>query len=306
MSQDQSVSPPTLSIVIASGAGGEFLFRCLESVEASAKRLDAEVIVIDRCGEERRRQIAERHASVKVLAYPGEERPSVPQLRAAGVDEARADIVAVIEEHCVAPPDWIETILAEFEAADAAIGGPILDDDFERLRDWVVYFSEYHNYLPPWEPGERYALNDAGIAYRRQRLVEHRECLGQSYWTIVLHPLLAQGGGLLRSVPKMGVRHTGPFDYGYYLRQRYLLSRVWGGTQRDRVSFATRMIHLAAAPIFPLFLLARIGRRVRSVPRFRRRFVAALPLLVPVVLAYTWGEWLGYLAGPGKALQEVE
>jgi len=24
------------------------------------------------------------------------------------------------------------------------------------------------------------------------------------------------------------------------------------------------------------------------------------------VLAYTWGEWLGYLVGPGKALQEVE
>ena len=127
-------------------------------------------------------------------------------------------------------------------------------------------------------------------ANRRNRLVQHRESLGQSYWTIALQPLLAQGGGLLRLLP----------------RQRYLLIRVWGGTPRDRVGFATRMIHLAAAPIFPLFLLARIGRRVGPVPRFRRRFVAVLPLLVPVVLAYTWGEWLGYLVGPGKALQEVE
>jgi len=300
------MSTPMLSVVIASGAGGEFLFRCLESLEAPAKRLDAEVIVIDRCGDERRREIAERHSSVKVLPYPGDARPSVPQLRAAGVDEAQADIVAVIEEHCVAPPDWIETILAEFEAADAAIGGPVLDDDFERLRDWVVYLSEYHNYLPPWDPGERYALADVGTAYRRDRLVEHRESLGDSYWPIALHPLLAEGRGRLRAVPAMAVRHTGPFDYGYYLRQRYLLSRVWGGTQRDHVGVVTRMIHLAAAPIFPLFLLARIGRRVQPVPRFRRRFVAALPLLVPVMLAYTWGEWLGYLAGPGKALEEVE
>ena len=82
-------------------------------------------------------------------------RLGVPELRAVGVDSSRAAIVAVIEEHCVAPPDWIATILRSFGSGDAAIGGPILDDDFQRIRDWVVYFSEYHNDLPPWAPGPR-------------------------------------------------------------------------------------------------------------------------------------------------------
>jgi hypothetical protein len=36
------------------------------------------------------------------------------------------------------------------------------------------------------------------------------------------------------------------------------------------------------------------------------KFVLALPLLVPVLLAYTLGEWLGYLVGTGNALEEVE
>ncbi len=300
------MSAPTLSVVIASGAGGDFLFRCLSSLEDQAARRGAELIVVDRCGEATRRRIRQHHPSVRVRAHSGQERPSVPQLRASGVDAAQGDIVAIIEEHCVAPSDWIDTILDEFGPDDAAIGGPILDDDFRRLRDWVVYFSEYHNYLPPWSPGERIGLNDANIAYRRHTLLDHRQCLGESYWTIVLHPQLAGGSGRLRAVPRMGVRHTGPFDYAYYLRQRYLLSRVWGGTERDRVGVARRLAHLAAAPIFPLFLLGRIARRVHASARLRRRFATALPLLVPVVLAYTWGEWLGYLVGPGKALQEVE
>jgi hypothetical protein len=95
-------------------------------------------------------------------------------------------------------------------------------------------------------------------------------------------------------------------DYGYYLEQRYLLSRVWGATQRGQVGIGSRIIHLAAAPIFPFFLLARIGRQVIQKGRLVGDFIKCLPLLVPVILAYTWGEFLGYLVGAGDALERVE
>ena len=36
------------------------------------------------------------------------------------------------------------------------------------------------------------------------------------------------------------------------------------------------------------------------------QFTRTLPLLVPAVCAYTWGEFLGYLVGPGTALERVE
>ena len=299
---------PTISVIVASGAGGDFLIRCLESLEDQAQDLGAEVIVVDRCGPDRRTEVTERYPSFLVVPHPGEERPSVPQLRACGVDHSKAPVVAVIEEHCVAPPNWLETIRAAFGPDDDAIGGPILDADFERIRDWVVYFSEYHNDLPPWSAEPRTWLNDANAAYRRERLIENRATLGESYWAISLHPLLVASGASMRAVPEMGLAHTGPFDYGYYLRQRYLLSRVWGGTQRHRVSVMIRLAHLAAFPVFPLFLLTRIARRVYATgnARLRNRFLKSLPLLLPVVIAFTWGEWLGYLVGPGRAGEEVE
>jgi hypothetical protein len=35
-------------------------------------------------------------------------------------------------------------------------------------------------------------------------------------------------------------------------------------------------------------------------------FILSIPLLIPVAIAYVWGEWLGYLVGTGDALEKVE
>ncbi len=296
---------PTVSVVIASGAGGEFLPRCLESLRAQAGEQGAEVLVVDRCGGETAARVQRDFPFVTLVPAGPEARPSVPELRKIGALRARAGIVAIIEEHCVAPPDWLATIRESLRPDDAAISGPILDNNFTRVRDWVVYFSEYNNYLPPWPDGERSTLSGANIAYQRDLLVNHQDVLGTGYWEVVLHPLLAQDGKL-RAVSAMGIRHTGPFDYLYYLEQRYLLSRVWGGTQKDRVSSLKRLFYLAAAPAFPLLLLGRTAQRVLSKGRRIGRFIQAIPLMIPVACVYVWGEWLGYLSGPGDALERVE
>ena len=301
-------NPPTCSIIVASGAGGEFLFRCLDSLSAQDGLDVSEILVVDRVGGELAERVRRDYPHVKLLDHAGAEKLSVPQLRLAGAREARGSILCVLEEHCVAPPGWLRTAIDRFEAAPSdvlAIGGPILDDDFDRIRDWVVYFSEYHNFLPPWADGERYLLNGANIAYRRAAVLEHESELTEGYWEVVLHPRLAERGKLV-ACNAMGAKHTGPFDFGYYLEQRYLLSRVWGGSQRDRVGAGKRIFYLLFAPVFPFLLLARIAARVLKSPQYLPRFVLALPLLLPVVFAYVFGEWRGYLSGVGDALERVE
>jgi hypothetical protein len=226
-------------------------------------------------------------------------------MRRLGAEAVSTDLVAVIEEHCTAPPNWLATAIASFRDDDAAIGGPILDDNFPDGRDWCVYFSEYHNYLPPWRDEDRADLNGANIVYRRASLLKYADVLDSGYWEVVLHPRLAQDGRF-RAINALGVHHTGPFQYGYYLRQRYLLSRVWGGSQRQIVPASTRIAHLVAGPIFPAFLFAKVTSRVLGRRDLLPRYLRTLPLLIPAWFAYSAGEWLGYLAGPGRALEEVE
>src|SRR5688572_2285461 len=98
-----------VSVVVASGAGGEFLFRCLASLREQAERAGAEVIVVDRMGEPTRARIA-REMPRAIVVAPDGQRATIPELRRLGVERASGDVVAVLEEHCTAPPGWIETI----------------------------------------------------------------------------------------------------------------------------------------------------------------------------------------------------
>ncbi len=292
--------------MIASAAGGEFLFRCLDSLLEQAARTGAAIIVVDRVDGAHRTRLAQGYRQVDIVPAPTTHRATVPEMRRIGVERAQTPIVAIIEEHCVAPAHWLETIDQAFnEQEDAAIGGPILADRFTRVRDWVVYFSEYHGFMPPWPDEPRVALNGANVAYHRSKLLSHRDILDTGYWEVVLHPVLAADGAF-RAVNAMGVYHTGPFDFGYYLHQRYLLSRVWGGTQRTRVGPAVRWAHILLAPVFPLVMFARIAGLVKERPELRRHFIAAAPMLLVAMCALTFGETLGYLLGPGRALEEVE
>ena len=86
---------PSVSVVVGSGAGGDFLIRCLDSLEGQVVENGAELIVVDRCGPDRVAEISSRYPHAKVVPYPGPDRPSVPQMRAHGVDLSSGPIVAI-------------------------------------------------------------------------------------------------------------------------------------------------------------------------------------------------------------------
>lgn len=294
-----------VSVVIASIVGPPFIDDCLESIRAEAERLRAEVIVVA-CGDEAyAERIRSKFPWIQVVHQP--QREGVPSLRRRGVERAGGEIVAIIEEHCLAAPDWIEQALAAHALGDyAAVGGPVADHSYRRLRDWVVYFLEYNISLPPAPDGETTFLNGANVAYRRDVLLGHRALLERGYWEASLNPALLAEGFRFRSAPRMIVHHRGPFEFGYYLGQRYWFSRAFAGARAQSMPWPKRLAYLVLAPVVPLLLLARmaarVGRRRCRVPQF----VMSLPLLAPAVVVYVCGEWMGYLAGPGRALEHVE
>jgi glycosyltransferase involved in cell wall biosynthesis len=296
---------PTVSIVIASLVGSRFLADCLGSLEGQAREIGAEVIVVA-CGTgEVAEGIGRDFPWVRVIHRP--ERETVPELRRRGVVAARGETIAIIEEHCVASPNWLRTAHdALTREACAAVGGAVWDDSYRRLTDWVVYFIEYNISLPPVPRGDTTFLNGANIAYRRSVLLGHEALLSGGYWEATLHPILLSEGERLVSVPEMIVRHRGPFGLVYYLGQRFWFSRGFAGARRDTMPFGRRLAYCVVAPLLPFVLLARIGMRVWSKRCKRARFLLAAPLILPALVVYVVGECVGYLAGPGDALLKVE
>jgi glycosyltransferase involved in cell wall biosynthesis len=294
---------PRISVVIASIVGAPFIDECLKSLEVQARECAAEVIVVA-CGDTAyAKRIAKSFPWVRVIHRS--ERETVPDLRRHGVLKASGGIIAIIEEHCLAAPDWLRAAMDAHGSGEyGVVGGPVVDYAYKRLRDWVVYFCEYNGYLPPWQAGETYNLGSANIAYSRELLLKYEALLKAGYWEAGLHPQLIADGVKFRSVPGMVVHHRGPFDYGYYLQQRYWFSRAFAGARK--MPGTRKLAYFIASPLLPFLLLARMTQRVVRQRCRVEKFAQTLPLLIPVLMVYVAGECVGYLAGPGDALLKVE
>lgn len=298
------MSAPQLSIVIASCVGPPFINRCLESIEKQRVQGDVEVIVVDRAGAAVAEGIERDFPWVTVIRrMPGE---SVPDLRRCGIDAARASHVAIIEEHCVAAANWVTTILCCIREPVAAIGGVVADASYSRRMDWAVYFTEYNAYMPPGVAGESHDLCVANCVYRRDTIRQYLPSAGSGYWEAGLNQTMLAAGEHFRCEPKLVVHHTGPFRFGYYLWQRYLFSRAFAGVRRTQISIVKRLAYLVAAPVVIPLLWGRIALRVFKARRRIGAFILTQPFLLPILVTYVFGEWVGFLAGPGDSLTKIE
>jgi glycosyltransferase involved in cell wall biosynthesis len=295
---------PKVSVIIASVVGPPFVDDCIASLGQQEKAPEFEVLVVDCHGEETRKRLIEKYPFVRMLPQPS--RKTIPELRRIGVENARGEIVAILEEHCTAAKNWVNTIATSFDPEVAAIGGTVQDDNYGRLRDWVTYFVEYNAYMPPMPHGNVYDLPGNNVAFRKEILQRHLAQLKEGYWEAFLYSSLAEEGAILKSVPAMVVYHRGPFPYGYYLGQRYLFSRAYAGARRKVMPAGKRVIYTLVSPALPALLLARISARVFQKKHRVDKYVQTFPLLIPAVVVYIAGELMGYLFGPGDALMKVE
>lgn len=298
------MAKPDLSVVVASCVGPPFVTRCLESIEPQREAGEIEVIVADRAGGDVAAGIEQRFPWVRLIRRPAGE--SVPDLRRHAIEEARAEYVAIIEEHCVADKDWIATIRNCLQEPRAAIGGVVVDNDYPRLMDWAVYFTEYNGYMPPLERGDTYDICAANCVYRRDLLLKNLPGQGSGYWEAGLNAQLLQQGERFLGEPALIVRHTGPFGMRYYLGQRFLFSRAFAGTRRAHLSTGYKLAYLVLAPLLVPLLWARMASRVIAKRHRLGKFLLVTPLMVPITATYVLGEWIGLLTGPGDSLSRIE
>src|SRR4030095_7394388 len=85
--------------------------------------IEVETIVVDCCRNGTAEHIRREFPQVKLFVTG--TRLGIPELRAIAFSHATADVVAVIEDHCIVPEDWAEETLKAHEAGYAAVGGAV-------------------------------------------------------------------------------------------------------------------------------------------------------------------------------------
>jgi hypothetical protein len=91
------------------------------------------------------------------------------ELIARGFARARGGIVALIEDHDVAAPDWAIRLVDAHRGPFAGVGGAI-ENGVDRPLNWAVYFCDFLRYQNPLPEGESTRASDANVSYKRAAL----------------------------------------------------------------------------------------------------------------------------------------
>lgn len=297
------MSDPVLSVIAIVGRQRGRVEACLRSLLAQNAAPSMEILMVD-CAPVGTPPIAlADRGNVRVLrATPGRE---FGELRAQAVHEARAPIVAFIEEHCVAHPGWAEAILAGHAEGWSGVGGEVHNGNPGRGLSDVILALSFAPWMAPASRGAQVLLPGNNTSYRRDVLLR----LGGGLARLLLNePLLqwrlaAQGERLLLE-PRMRFSHTNESRLTTICRGFYLWNRCFGAARADLLhwSWGHRAARLLAAPLVPWVRAARlVAFGVRRRRDLLGRFVRGLPAVMVAESFAVAGQVVGMVMGPGSA-----
>jgi hypothetical protein len=217
------------------------------------------------------------------------------ELAGRAVRESSGEIVLLSEDHCVPDPDWVASLLAALQPGRAAAGGCVAVEPGSTALDWAFYFVDFFRYAEPLAEGPSPSLTVCNVAYRRRDLESIAETWRDLFHETAVNEALRRRYGVLWLTPNARVtvyRHPRLRDALY---ERYAFGRLFGATRLGFVSRARRLVYTVLAPSLPVLLLGRMARKALVSSDLRRPFLRAFGHLKLLVLAWSWGEWLGYL-----------
>ena len=295
MAAGSPAGPPRVTVAVVSICGAAHLARCLDALAAQAGAPPFEVVVVFDPHLEDVPALQAQYPGVRLVSNEGQRTPL--ELASRAVREAAGEIVLLTEDHCLPRPDWVATLLAAVRSGRAAVGGVVEPESGARAVDWAFYYVDFFRYMRPVREGPSPSLTVCNVAYRRSDLEAIRPLWESFFHETAINDALRTRFGPLWLVPEAEVRMRRTVRLADAVYERYAFGRLFGCTRLAFVGPARRLAYTVFAPALPLLLLGRMAAKAARRPPVWLRILRAAPALVAMVLAWSWGEWLGYLTG---------
>jgi hypothetical protein len=306
-----SDSPCLFSILVGrvSTEDSDRVLELLEALRAQENAPAYEVIVADRRQDRVSERIRANYPEAQLFFCPADM--SLPELRTLAFDRARGKYVVVTEDHCVPERGWLAGMIEAFATAPketVAVGGVVENGVCETALDWATFLCEYSGFMGPVRSGPVPAGSVPGmnVAYRRSAIADiDRPVLTRGFWETTVHPLLAEKDLSFYLSDGIKLLHKKKFSLRLFTTQRFLYSRYYAGIRFAPDQKVQRFAMCALTVALPPLLLFRMARSTAQKQRLRE-LIRALPYLTLFALIWAWGEFVGYVSGPGDALSRIE
>jgi GT2 family glycosyltransferase len=269
----------------------------LDSLRPQCARLGAELILA-RAAREPTAALAGIATGCRIVPAPADA--DVPRLRGAGLAQARGEWVALTEDHCIADPGWLDALVMAGDPEIQVLGGTMGNAKRDRATDCGAFFSEYGFFganRSHTAAGAPPLVTGANVAYHRSVVAEVAAWARDGEWENVIHDRLHASGRRFRLVPAARIRQNLSYRLAPFCRDRFEHGRDYAAMRARGLPLWRRAALVAATPVLPALLAARVARLVD--PRERPEFRRALPATLMFLAAWSIGEAVGYASGSG-------
>jgi hypothetical protein len=285
----------SVSVAVVAICGLPQLSRCLDALAAQRDAPDFEVIVAVDPALGDLTPIRQRHPSVTLLSRDGCRTPIA--LAAMALPACRGSRILLTEDSCVAHPSWVATLTATAWEGRGAVGGLVEPEEEASPAAWAFCYVDFFRYMRPAAEGPARSLSVCNVAYHRSQLSAIAPVWETGFLEPEVHDQLRKRFGDLWLAPAAEVKVRRRVRFRDAVYERYAFGRLFGATRVRTLSLPRRLLHILLAPALPALLLGRLSAKALAGAETATRFIAALPALVVLVLAWSWGEGLGYLTG---------
>jgi hypothetical protein len=261
-----STADPELTVVIVVGERRRRGARALGSVLSQEGIERVEVLLVDQGGNGAGPLSGAEHPSVRVMRVAPPAHFGVA--RTAAVREARAPVVAFLEEHCEALPGWIAGMIAAHRGEWTAVASQVHNLNPGEGASDVICLRAYGPWMHPSPSGRRSSLPGHNVSFKRDVLLAFGEELSELLLidTVLLQYLASEGHGLYLA-PDAGHAHLNERSLLTFAPIYWHWNRCFGHLRPRylRWSRPRRFLHILGAPLVPLVRLAKltvfVGRR---------------------------------------------
>jgi hypothetical protein len=245
-----------------------------------------------------------------VRYFPRSDLAYYSMAQAECVRQARAEIIAFVEDHCYAAAGWAAAVVEAFrQPGVAVVSYAFVNHNPERYLSRAFFVAEYGRWMAPASRGPVPIPTCNNVAYRRRDLEPFFAQLDELFEAeFVMQRRILAGGGVAWLEPAAEVAHESWYHLADGLRANAAMKRAnaarramaghWGVLRR--CAFA------GAMAIAPALHLWRLAASLPKRPSCWAAFLASLPVSLAVYVTSSWQEALGYLLGPGGSREDFK
>jgi hypothetical protein len=282
-----------LSVVIATTHAWPFLKHCLDVLLPQCEALDAEFLIADSTGEGLPNPLPKSYCGIRHIVLPG---ASVFDLRAEATTDARGEIVAWTEDHCLPAPDWCARICAAHERNPEAemVGGAVANGSRENAVDWANFLCTFGPFVTPIQcPPRKRAPAIANLSMKRRAIPSGP--LRAGFIEIACEARLL-AAGTVRFDDAIQVTHVQSLGWKRTFAVHFHNGRSTTGLLADTIPAWKRLRQMMVCFLMPAEMMRTSVTPLLGNVRvpWRRH----LPFMFALAVAFSAGEFAG-LAGKG-------